>query len=698
MAIASTKESKPVTPRIVGDYEMSKLIRNFEWENTSLGPIAGWPQSLVTTVNIILQSPVPIVMLWGRDGIMLYNDAYSEFAGARHPALLGSKVVEGWPEVADFNRNVMKAGLAGKTLIYRDQTLTLYRHDKPEEVSMDLTYSPIIDESGKPGGVLAVVIETTKRIKAEKSQQAAEKMLRAERERLHAIFMQAPAPIAILHGPKHIFELTNPQYLRLVGRTTSLLGKPLAEAMPEVVAQGFIKILDDVYKSGKPFYGNEIPIDLVSEAGETSKHFLNFVYQPSFDSDGKVDGILVHAVDVTAQVLARKQVEEIANLNKTLTDNATTGLMVMDADHYCTFMNPAAEKITGYTLRQIQKTGKTLHDVVHYKRPDGSPYPIEECPTSRAVVTGKKTTSKSDDYFVRPDGSMYPVAIMSSPIMHEGEVVGIVEEIRDVSKEKETEGKILQLNKELENRVEARTKELRAANQELNRSNVELQDFAYVASHDLQEPLRKIAAFSNLLDEDFGDVLPEEAHAYLDGLLKSSARMRILIEDLLTYSRVTTQARPFIEIDLNRVVSEALDDLQARIDETGAVVTVDKLCKVQADALQIRLLLQNLLSNAMKYTRAGVKPLIRISAETIDGSCIISVRDNGIGFDEKFLDRIFTIFQRLHGKNEYEGTGVGLAIVKKIVDRHSGTITAKSKPGKGATFIVTLPLKQQRKA
>lgn len=677
---------------IVGDSQMDGLIRKFNWTANPLGPISEWPQSLVTSANIVLQSPVPIVMLWGPDGIMLYNDAYSEFAGGRHPFLLGSKVVEGWPEVADFNRHVMaEVRGKGKTLQYRDQELTLHRNGEPEQVSMDLTYSPIIAENGQPEGVMAIVIETTERVTAERRQNAAEAALRVERERLRSIFMQAPASIAILRGPDHVFELANPMYLDLIGGR-EVEGKTVQEALPEVVNQGFLDVLNTVYTSGEPYHGKETAIDLVRTDGSVGTHYLNFVYQPSFDSAGNVDGILVHAVDVTDEVTGRLKVEEIANINKSITDNATTGLLIMDADQYCTFMNPAAEKIFGYTFKQIKKMHKPLHEIIHYKRPDGSPYPIEDCPTTQAIA--RRGNTPAEDMFVRPDGSLYPVAVMSSPMYAGGKPVGTVIEIRDTTKEKEAEREIIELNRNLEKRVAERTRELTAANKELNRSNGELEDFAYVASHDLQEPLRKIAAFSNLLESDYKDILPEEAHVYLQGLQKSSNRMRTLINDLLTYSRVTTKARPFEHLELGSMVSEALEDLQSRIDETQATISVGKLPAIDGDPLQIRLLMQNLISNAMKYSRHGVAPKIKISAKKEGKNIELSVADNGIGFDEQYLDRIFTIFQRLHGRSEYEGTGVGLAICKKIVDRHNGSITARSKPGEGATFIISLPVKQ----
>jgi len=152
-----------------GGGELGALIRQFDWAKTSLGPLVAWPQSLRTVTDTLLRSPVPIVLLWGEDGVMIYNDAYSGFAGSRHPQLLGSKVREGWPEVADFNDHVMKTGLGGGTLAYKDQELTLYRHGRPEQVWMNLDYSPVLDEAGQPAGVIAIVVETTQRVIAERT-------------------------------------------------------------------------------------------------------------------------------------------------------------------------------------------------------------------------------------------------------------------------------------------------------------------------------------------------------------------------------------------------------------------------------------------------------------------------------------------------------------------------------------------------
>lgn len=244
------------------------------------------------------------------------------------------------------------------------------------------------------------------------------------------------------------------------------------------------------------------------------------------------------------------------------------------------------------------------------------------------------------------------------------------------------------------------TETLRQLNRELQHSNQELQDFAYVASHDLQEPLRKIQAFGNLLEEEYGSALGE-GKTYLDRMRNAASRMQVLINDLLLFSRVASKALPFSQVDLTMTAHEVVSDLEVPLQTTRGTVEIDELPTIEADPLQMRQLLQNLIGNALKFHRPGTPPIVhvaaqkRVDARTAEEQCLLTVTDNGIGFDEKYLDRIFVVFQRLHGRTEYEGTGIGLAVVRKIVERHGGTITAQSAVGQGATFLVTLPVRQR---
>ena len=239
--------------------------------------------------------------------------------------------------------------------------------------------------------------------------------------------------------------------------------------------------------------------------------------------------------------------------------------------------------------------------------------------------------------------------------------------------------------------------QLRIYADRLERSNRELQDFASVAAHDLQEPLRKILTFGDRLLTKYESSIPEEGRDYLARMLSSAQRMRKLIDDLLTYSRVTTQGKPFETVNLNVILQEVLSDLEVAVERVKGRVEAENLPTLQADPSQIRQLFQNLISNALKFHKKDEPPVVRISFKQVATRSLwyeITVSDQGIGFEEKYLDRIFTIFQRLHGKHEYEGTGLGLSVCRRIAERHSGSITARSTLGQGSQFTVTLPAVQ----
>lgn len=240
---------------------------------------------------------------------------------------------------------------------------------------------------------------------------------------------------------------------------------------------------------------------------------------------------------------------------------------------------------------------------------------------------------------------------------------------------------------------------LRAYSRRLEHSNRELQEFAQVASHDLQEPLRKIQAFGDLLKRQ-ADRLDDDGREYLESMLGAAGRMRSLINALLNLARVATRGKPFIRVDMGQVAREVLGDLETRLLEVGGRVEVGILPQIDADPTQMRQLFQNLISNALKYGDEATPPVVQVVGRTTsmpggEKMAEIRVQDNGIGFDEKYLDRIFAPFQRLHARRSYEGTGMGLAICRRIVERHGGSITATSQPGQGATFIITLPAQQQ---
>ncbi|RJR30072.1 MAG: PAS domain S-box protein [Desulfobacteraceae bacterium] len=270
-----------------------------------------------------------------------------------------------------------------------------------------------------------------------------------------------------------------------------------------------------------------------------------------------------------------------------------------------------------------------------------------------------------------------------------GEVIGINVAVNEITEQKKMEEELRRSRDELEVRVEERTAEL-------ERRNQELQEMAFVASHDLSEPLRKIQTFASILETKKADVLDEESGIYVARMKESANRMKDLLDGLLKYLLIETKGGEFKCTRLHDVVTEVVGDLEPTISKVGAHVEIRRLPVVMGDPNQLRQLFWNLVTNSLKYRRRDARTEVRIGGEGDGGSFRITVEDNGIGFDEKYLEKIFKPFQRLHGKYEYSGTGIGLAISKKIIERHRGTLTARSTPGKGTTFIVTLPAPRTR--
>ncbi|MBA4065397.1 MAG: hypothetical protein C0501_17125 [Isosphaera sp.] len=392
------------------------------------------------------------------------------------------------------------------------------------------------------------------------------------------------------------------------------------------------------------------------------------------------------AEEVEERTRAEAEVREQRGFLDAILANVADGIVACDAAGTLTLFNQACREFHGLPAEPLPPD-RWADRYSLLRAGGGAPLAPDEIPLARALA-GERV--RDFEFVIAPAGLPRRTVLASGQplVADDGRQLGAVVSMRDVTAMKEAERK------------------LKEANAELVRSNAELEQFAYVASHDLQEPLRKIQAFGDRLTTKFRAAVPDGAKEYVDRMQTSAGRMQRLINDLLNYSRVTTTARPFSRLNLTRLVREVVSDLSVRIEATGADVRVGELPDIEADPTQMRQLFQNLIANAVKFHRPGVPPVVEVSgAWVIDPPpagpaadpapvCRIAVRDNGIGFDEKYLDRIFQVFQRLHGRDEYDGTGVGLAVCRKIAERHGGSITAHSRPGDGATFVVTLPARQ----
>lgn len=418
------------------------------------------------------------------------------------------------------------------------------------------------------------------------------------------------------------------------------------------------------------------------------------------------------AEDITERQRAAAALAASESRFRTLTEAVPLIVWTADPRGEVNFYNRRWEQFTGYTLAQRPADGWT--EIIH---PDD--YEAVYASWNAAVTTEAERFAAEFRLRRKADGAYRWMLSTAVPLRNEEgrllEWVGSITDIDDQKRQTEMLEEMVtqrtaalqESNASLVGEIEERKRaeeQVRAVATELSRSNGELEQFAYVASHDLQEPLRKIQAFGDRLKTKVRNELPEIGKDYIDRMLQSAGRMRRLIDDLLSFSRVASQARPFAPTDLGSIATDVVADLDVRTAQSRGYVDVGTLPTLDADPSQMRQLFQNLITNGLKFQKLDVPPIVEIRSEPArlptrgDGGTVpawrITVADNGIGFDEKYLDRIFQVFQRLHGRDEYEGTGVGLAICRKIVDRHGGTLTATSRPGHGATFIVTLPTKQ----
>ena len=363
----------------------------------------------------------------------------------------------------------------------------------------------------------------------------------------------------------------------------------------------------------------------------------------------------------------QQSIADALEYNRTLIDSSSLGITAYDADGKCILANESIARILGTKTEQLLSEN---YNQLETWEASGLLEKAREATSSGAETRMEYKTANGNGGEIWLDCRFTPFVANGEP--------HLLLSVDDITETKQAEV------------------ELEKYAARLEQSNRDLQEFAYIASHDLQEPLRKVLAFGDRLADKYGEEMDVTGRDYLRRMREASLRMQTLINDLLTFSRVTTRAQPFTEVDLNALVGEVISDLEMQIARTDAKVEAGKLPNIEADPTQIHQLLQNLIHNGLKYHREGLPPDVQITASTTRKHCRIMVKDNGIGFDMQYLGRIFKPFQRLHRRQEYEGSGMGLAICRRIVERHGGEITAESSPGKGSTFIVTLPMVQSK--
>lgn len=729
----STADHHQAWPFLRGGGAMAELMARFEWQRTALGPMAQWPAHVRSATALMLRSQVPIVMLWGQSGVMVYNDAYAVFAGQRHPRLLGSNVREGWEEVADFNDNVMRVCLAGGTLRYQDQELTLHRHGRAEQVWMNLDYSPLLDEAGAPAGVMAVVVETTGKVHAERA-------LVQERESLQRLFQQAPSFMAMLEGPEHRIVMANPNYLQLVGHRP-VLGRTVAEALPDAVAQGYLSLLDQVVRSGEAYHAAGSRYAVQAEpGGPVQERYVDFVFQPIRDGAHAVSGIFVEGVDVTERTLSALRSAALIALTDALRPLDDTvdigytaarvvgetlgvsrvgyGSVVPEADTLHVVRDWTAAEVESLAgVLQLRDYGSFIDSL---KRDEFIRIADvrEDARTAEAAAAleGRHTRSFVN-VPVLEQGRLVAVFYVNHDAVHEwsAEEVAFIREVADRTRTatervraeaavRESEARLREANESLEAKVEARTRELMELEATLRQSHKTeaIGQLTGGIAHDFNNLLGSMGSSLQILERRLLIGKTENAERYIGMAQDAVRRAASLTQRLLAFSRrQTLDPKP---LNANRLVA-GIEDMVRR--SMGPAVQVEVvgaggLWPTLVDGPQLENAVLNLCINARDAMAPdGGRLTIETANKWLDerngqerdlppGQYIsICVTDTGCGMAPEVVARIFDPF--FTTKPMGQGTGLGLSMVYGFVRQSGGQVRVYSEIGRGTTMCLYLP-------
>jgi PAS domain S-box-containing protein len=634
--------------------------------------------------------------------VLAVTDDYLQALGMPREALVDKPLFSIFPSTTGFmqGEDELLASLEWVVTERSAHSLGHHRYDlsladgRTEERWWHISNRPVTDATGKLLSIIHTTADSTATVTSGHRQGQIQEL-----ERIRNFFMQAPVAICIVQGADYIVELANETMLQFLGRTPAIIGKPIEASLTEARQQGLIQILENVYQTGQPYAVSAFPASIMID-GKLQQRYFDLVFKP-FQPVEHNRGVFCVAHNVTEQVKAQQQLQESEEELRLALEAADLGTFRLDLINNKATNSKRIDEWFGY-------------DRQGYSREEGFD-PI--VPEDRQHVEAAIFATMKEEAHSRHDISyqiVHPVTGQKRHLRSFGKtffnnagkpylIIGIIQDITiQVLQQMQME----ENEAELQRRVLERTIELETLNNELKRSNINLEEFAYAASHDMKEPIRKIHFFADRLKTRLASNLQQEDKDYFERMERATKRMATLIDDLLLYSHVSRGIAERETVDLNAKLAIVLEDLELVIGDKKADIHADILPVVKGQRRQLQQLFQNLISNALKYTRPEVSPQIRISSQKIQGREVpdfpgrdeskhyfcISVSDNGIGFETEDAERIFNVFTRLHGNSEFKGTGVGLSIVRKVAENHQGTVIAEGIPGAGATFKIFLPV------
>lgn len=605
-----------------------------------------------------------------------YNGVFMRWFNVNKSEVIGKKVREFIGEEAykKVGPNLIKA-YKGETVRYTMFAPTRLNGDK----WLDIIYTPDKSIDGNIKGLVVHATDITEHILTLKKIEESELFSRD-------VIYNSPVAKIVFTGPDMIISLVNENMLSLLGRDKSIQGMRFGDALPELKDSPLVRQMEHVYTTGETFRQSEQKLDLI-RYGKPFSGYFNYEYKALRNVAGEIYGIMGVGMDVTDQVVARQRIEQKEKELRELITALPIGICVVSGTPLrVEEVNDRFLIISGKTRRQFQT--REYWKVMKEIAPEFEPL------LTRVFETGEKYSTEEREMTIQRSGIDERIftTFQYVPVITAGLVEKVIIMAIEVTHQ-------VEMRKEIEAAVIARTEELAELNINLKRSNSELEQFAYIASHDLQEPIRKISTFTNLLDQSLPEAT-DKTKDYINKIYSSTDRMTNLIRDVLAFSQIERKEDAFESVDLNEIIKTVEFDFDAIIQEKGAHIIFESMPVIKAIPSQMIQLFSNLVSNSLKYSHREKSPIITITCTIAKRAKVeshpqlntdkeyyhIKFRDNGIGFHGDQVDRIFKIFQRLHGKTEYEGTGIGLSICRKIMQTHGGHISAAAGEDGGAVF------------